>query len=292
MALPTDPTPTTLCRAALRRSGQPAPSQGMVEDAVANQFQEVKNDIKLFAPTHPLLKTSEVLVTTKGIRNYAQPTNAHSVKSILFYDGPDAWRFSSQGATTSTISTTVAFGSSLGSANDAIGKKAFVLAGTGALQWSNITNYAINTLTVSPVFSTAPTAGASILVATQQVDIWNESRHSQNYSSYEHAVLARPTTGSLEDETLWLNSIPDKVYPMIWEYYQDLDQVNEYGSLFTKIMREWRTLFVMGVAAKSADLYDDTRAGEFKSKYDQLMLQLQHECLQIGQMEMTDAIIV
>lgn len=255
----------------------------MVGEAIRDAFQEVKNDIKLNCPTHPLLQTSEVLVTTKGIRNYSQPTNANSVKRVLFYDGPDAWRFSSQGATTLTISTTVAFGSSLGSAEDVIGKKVFVLAGTGALQWSNITNYAINTLTVSPAFSTAPTAGATIMVATEQADIWKESRQSQNYSSYDHSTLMKPTTGSLEGETLWLNTIPDKSYPMIWEYYQDIDQMDEDGTQFTKMLREWRNIFMEGVTAKSMVLYDDNRQYEHIKIYQYMMDRLRAETISFTQ---------
>jgi len=258
MAIAWQPTVEELCRTALRGAGQPAPSSGMIQDAVNNQFREVLNDIKMIAPTHPLLLTHEVTVTARGVRSVSQPSTAHVVKSVLINDGPDDWRGTAQagGSTTITLASTFSEDD-----DNIIGKTIFTLGGTGSLQRAYITAYNDSTkvATVHTAWSTNPSSDTTYLIADTQYEIYNTSYQVMNYDNNLFVSEGLPYKAAIQGETLWMERPPNKVYPLYWTFYSDLDQLNESSDLAKKILREWRGVLVEGIRAKSMVTYDDTR---------------------------------
>ena len=208
MAIQTTPTLERLCRTALRRAGQPAPSGGMIQEAMNDAFMEVKNDIKMKAATHPLLETEAVLVTVRGVRKLSQPTDAHQVKSVLMFDGPDAWRGTAQtGASGSiTLASTVSEDEGV-----LVGKPIFTLSGTGSLQYRHISGYTNSTkvATVSPNWTTTPDSTTTYLIANSQVELLQTTRQVLNYDQYNFATEGVPCYASLEGEVLWMDRPPD-----------------------------------------------------------------------------------
>lgn len=283
MAIPYNPTISELCRTALRRAGQPAPSNGQIGEAISQQFQEVKNDIKLVAGTHPLLLANEVTVTIAGVQSYSQPSKANVVKSVLLYDGPSSWR----GTLTAGNTTSLGFPSAIDSvvsSTDMVGKTVFTLSGTGSLQWAYIYNYTSATALVSPTLATAASTDTVIQVCNYKEELYDSSKQVINYLNYNFGV-DRPIVGAMQGETFWLNCPPDKIYPLLWTYYKDIDQMDETDTdgLWTKILREWRSVFIEGVTAKSMVLYDDTRQYDHMRVYQFMLNQLKSEALTIEQ---------
>lgn len=263
----------------------------MIGDAVQDAFQEVKNDIKLNCPEHPLLETTEMTVTTVGLPEYSQPTKANVVKSVVLYDGPDTLRGT---ITTSSTSGGVIVGIGLATAlastitsDDVVGKKVFLLTNTGSLQHSNITAWGVYTsssVSISPSMSTTPTNGVTTyLVGDHREELYDNSRQILNYQRSGWSSKGRPTGGSLEGETLYLNIPADKIYPLIWTYYIDIDQMDEDSTSFLKILREWRNVFVEGVTAKSMVLYDDNRQYEHIRIYEHMIDRLRSETISFTQ---------
>jgi hypothetical protein len=282
MAIVATPTLESLCKTALRRAGQVAPSAGMIQEASNDAFMEVMNDIKLKSPTHPLLETSEITVPVIGVQDLAQPTKAHQVKSILLMDGPDEWRGTAQagGNTSITLAATT------DNVDDAlIGFPIFTISGTGSLQTRSITDWDNTTkvATVDTAWSTNPSSDTTYLVANYKIELLKTSDQVLNYDGYSFSDKGLPLVGALEGEILTFNRPPDKVYPIKWTYYKDIDQIDWDSTQGDKILREWRTIIVAGITAYSADTYDDNRSPLFWQKYEAKLNLLQHESLETVQ---------
>lgn len=290
MAIPLTPTLEEICRRALRGAGQPAPSQGMIQEAMNYQFMEVKNEIKLLADTHPLLLTKEVQVTTKGVRSQAQPTKAGGVKSILLLDGPDTWRGTAQAGAAGTITLASTFSEE---EDTLIGLMIFTLSGTGSLQYRHITAYNDTTkvLSISPNWTTTPSSDTTYVIVNYQNEIHNTTTQLLNYEDYSFAGKGLPTCAAISGETLWFNVSPDKIYPLMWTYYLDLDQLDEDDALHDKILREWRSVITQGIMAHSAVIYDDNRQFELLKVYQFMLNNLKDEALTIEQTVPYDPVI-
>ena len=286
MATPYNQTIYDLCRTALRRAGQPSPSDGMVGEAIRDAFQEVKNDIKLNCPTHPLLLTNEMTVTTTGVPEYAQPSTVNVLKSLVLFSGPDSLRSTisgSGGAAPSITSLLLGSAGNTVGADYMVGKRIFLITGTGALQHSFVKSYAGTTATISPVMAVEPDASTVFVVADHQEELYDSGRQQLQYDRSDWGTRGTPTYGALDGETFYMNVPPDKIYPMIWTYYQDIDQMDEDGTQFTKILREWRNIFMEGVTAKSMVLYDDNRQYEHIKIYQYMMDRLRAETISFTQ---------
>lgn len=285
MATPYNPTIYDLCRTALRRAGQPSPSDGMIGDAIHNAFQEVKNDIKLNCPTHPLLETSEMTVTVVGVPEYTQPSTVNVLKSLILFSGPDGLRNSVVGYGGSAPSvTSLLLGSNASSYSDSymVGKRIFIISGTGALQHAFIKTFASTVAGISPVMAVEPSS-AVYMVADNREELYDSGRQQLQYDRNDWGSKGRPVGGALDGEKFYMNIPPDKIYPMIWTYYQDIDQMDEDSSTFTKILREWRNIFVEGVTAKSMVLYDDNRQYEHIKIYQYMIDRLRSETISFTQ---------
>ena len=286
MATPYNPTIYDLCRTALRRAGQPSPSDGMIGDAIHNAFQEVKNDIKLNCPTHPLLKTEEMTVTTTGVPEYSQPSTVNVLQSLVLYSGPDNLRANITGYSGSAPSVTSLFlGSGASQASDTYmtGKRIFIITGTGALQHSYIKSYGGIIAIISPAMAVEPDTSSVYVVADRQEELYDSGRQQLQYDRSNWGSEGMPVGGALDGEKFYMNRPPDKVYPLIWTYYQDIDQIDEDSSTFTKMLREWRNIFVEGVTAKSMVLYDDNRQYEHIKIYQYMIDRLRAETISFTQ---------
>jgi len=282
MAIPYTPALSDLCRTALRRAGQPAPSAGMVEEAMNHAFMEVKNDIKFNTPTHPILMTEEVQVTVLGVRSQAQPTKCNVPVSVLLYDGPAEWRSTATAGASGSI--TLAASLSEVEAN-LIGLPIFTLGGTGSLQYRHITAYDNSTkiASVSPAWTTTPSSDTTYVICNYQREMYSTSKQVLNYDAYGFAGDDLPAYGTINGQQLWLNKSPDKIYPLLWNYYIDLDQIDENDAIHGKMLREWRNIVVQGVAAYSMQTYDDSRVNDQFQVYKFMLDRLKSETLTVGQ---------
>src|SRR3990167_11141030 len=107
MAVPSDPTVTSVVTEALRRAGRTSPSAQQITDTTEHQFREVKSDITQRSSRHPLLETQAVTATIDGQSRYTWPTEADDIRSLVIVsaDTDTNWQATEQagGATTITL---------------------------------------------------------------------------------------------------------------------------------------------------------------------------------------------
>jgi hypothetical protein len=288
MSIPFNPTIEEYCRDALRKAGQPAPSTTMVNDAAQNEFQEVKNDIKRKAKNHPLLLTNGITVVEKGVRKGPQPSDASAVKSVLLFDAPDDWRgnFQSQ-----PDDTTAVLATDVDAADDDLVGYQMVFNGTGGvnnpkeLKWITVWDNVTKLVTVDSAYiATAyPSAGPQYFICDYQDEIYNTEWQVLNYDSYQFVAKGRPERGTINGEEIWFDRPCDKPYPLYWTYYKDLDQFDETDDQFIKILREWRSVFILGLTRKLAIKYDDARADTFIFPYRDALNDLASDTIEIVQ---------
>lgn len=289
MPVPSDPTLNAIVGEALKRGGIVSPTSSQLADAITHQLQEVKTDIALLAGNHPLLRTTAVRVCTVGRSRYPQPADANTLESIQLWDAADARRGTAGGGTAMTI--TLAPGFDPGSI-DPRGRFIVLTGGTGAEQYRQITAYAptTRTATVDQAWTTIPdTTTTYAVIDTVQRLYESSSPVEWDYLAAPFS-LAMPRRAAVVSEEIWLDTAPDRPYLLFITYWVDLDRLDESGALFIKLLREWRSIWIEGIAAKVMDRYDDDRAPAQLAKYNALLANLAAKSSRVGQVTMTDVI--
>lgn len=280
MAIPADPVVNTFLEHALRRAGQPNPSTAQRDELKDNGLQEVKTDIRLFAAGHPMLRTTAVDSTIVGVRVYAGPTDLNIMKGIALWDGPDEWRGTAQagGAATLTGAATLDEDS-----DTLIGHVLILTGGTGVDQLGYITGYDNGTkvITVSANWTTAPDSTTTYLIANQRRLLPFEVKASGLDLVWDPGAKQLPTEAAVVGETIYLNYAADKIYGLEYDYIADIDRLDEAGTLFIKLLREWRTLFMQGCRLKVMERYDEDRAVTVLPLYKALLDALSNQACSI-----------
>jgi hypothetical protein len=287
MAVPTDPTTTTICTEALKIGGVLNPSSAQVTAAIDNQLADVKSDVRRVASRHPLLKTTAVQATVVGQSRYSQPADADAIQAIQIWDGPDTWRGTAQAG----ASTTLTFAASFNESTDTVkGKFLVTTGGLGSAQYRQVTGYNNTTkvATVESAWTTTPDSTTTYLLVDTLRKLFDESKPYDWDYRLAPWGLSIPRHGALEGESLWLDYAPDKVYVLHWNYWADLDRLDESGTVFVKLLREWRSLWIQGVAAYTARRYDDDRFVPFITLYQAKLDALSPETCAVGQGRFTD----
>lgn len=270
MAIPSDPTLTEIVTEGLKRGGKVNPTAAQITDAKTHQIQEVKADIRLAQVQHPFLLTTAVTATTKGVSRYSWPTDADKIRSVTLLDGPDAWRGTAQSGGSNTITLAADFSED---ADEVIGKFLAITGGTGSNQMDQVTAYNNSTkqATVESSWSTQPDGTSTYLLVNDHLQLWNEDKQFGWDLRRLPTDLGRPDAAAMFAQTLYLNFAPDKIYVLWWDYYADIDRLNETGPLFVKLLREWRSLWIQGVAAYTAQRFDDDRFDKEWSIYQSML---------------------
>jgi hypothetical protein len=136
---------------------------------------------------------------------------------------------------------------------------------------------------VTPAVATATGATTFIRITNERREIYNSQRSTMNQDRYAYAGVGDIYSASISGETLYLDRGPDKTYPLLWTFYQDIDQMTESSTLFTRILREWRNIFIEGVTLKSMILHDDNRQFEHVGIYKYMIDRLAAEAGTIEQ---------
>ena len=288
MSVPTNPTPTSIVTEGLKRAGRTTPSTTQILDALANQLQEVKADIMLAAPTHSNLMSTNTTVTTRGLQRYAIPDNANELASINLLDGPDEWRGTAQGSATFTIT----LASSL-QATDAelAGKYIIITGGTGIESYRQILSYvpATHVATVDLDWVSFPTATSTYLIAQRTLQLWPYDTRAEFDRIETVTALGVPAVASVYNQEFLLYPVPDKsTYGLVNRCWVDLGLLDEDDDLFIQLLREWRSLWIQGVAVKSMQRYDEDRYQGELSVYKTMLDLLSSQTCQVSQVRAFD----
>ena len=288
MAVPTDPDVTSIVTQALKRAGRTTPSAAQIQEAADHAIQEVKADIMLAAPTHPNLMATATTVTTKGQQRYEIPGDLNEYYSITLLDGPDSWRGTVQGSGASTITLA---NDLTASADDLIGKYILITGGTGIEQYREILGYDVGTkvATVDTAWSISPTTSSTYLIVNDYCSLWPSPLATDIETIRTQTVLQKPTLVGLFDQEYILYPIPDKsTYGLLARYWVDLSKLDESEPLFIQLLREWRSIWIQGVAVKSMQRFDEDRYQSEMAIYKVMLDALTNQTCIITQVRFRD----
>ena len=291
MAVPSNPTVAQIVTEGLKRGGRTTPTSTEITDATTHQFREVKADIQRFAVRHPLLKTSTASAIVVGNSRYTQPTDADVIESIVLLHPAtsNGWYATAQAGGSNFIRLTATFNES--DTTKVAGKFIVLVAGTGAtdyrqiIRFNNSTKYA----TVNSAWSGPNPDSTSVhLIAQDHYVLWNEDKQTDWDFRQVPGQQGTPKHASQVGLDWYLDYAPENVYALLWTYWVNLDRLDDTGSLFVRLLREWRSLWINGIAAYTMQRYDDERFGQQMQIYQAQLNGLGADASRIGQVQYRD----
>lgn len=287
MSAPTAPTVTGIVTEGLKRGGRVSPDSTQITSATEHQLREVKADIMRVAPTHPYLQVAATTPTAIGEQRYALPGDANEMISLVLLDGPDDYRGTAQAAASSTITLDSDF-----PANDdeIIGLYVLITGGDGEGQYRGIRDYVQSTkvATISPIWADVPTVSSTFLVVNYTKGLWGQDIKSEFDRESSSLRLGKPYYASLFSDEFHLYPVPDRIYGLLFRYYVDLDQLDEASVIFLNLLREWRSLWIQGIAVKTMQRYDEDRYQLEYQIYNNMLGELANQCCTVTTIQYRD----
>ena len=282
--IPVAPSGLTLIVEGMKRSLGRTPSSGEQVRALDQWFPEIKNDIWFDdGGSHTLLETDAVMLLTEGTHIYSLPDDFDAPKSFIVLDGDI--RDTAQAGTSTTI-TLVSTDSS--ESEGRIGKEIVLISGTGSGQKRQITGFNTTTkiATVDSAWSTTPNVTTGYLIVTEYhpLRIVNPDTFNRVTSRTERE---RPETGMIWNNRLYTQLVPDKTYPLWYQYWVNimLTDIADSNGIHQDMLRMWRSLFVQGFHVKSLQNEDDDRYIPALTIYRDMISKITHRAQMMGRVE-------
>jgi hypothetical protein len=238
------------------------------------------------APFNRLFAVTATAPTVRGQMRYAIPDDHNQSLSLMLLDGPDEWRGTAQAGTSSSMTLAASFSEN----DDDIGGKWLMLTGgTGSGQYRQILTYNDTTkvVTTDTAWTTTPDSTTTYLIVQNRHTLYpkNFDEVWDYYLSME-VNMSKPRRCALFNQEFYLYPVPDKsTYGLVHHYYADLSKVDEASTLFIQLLREWRSLWIQGIAAYTAQRYDDERFPAFWQLYQAQLQRLAYDSPQYTQCE-------
>lgn len=289
MAIPSDPTVTTVVTEALKRGGRTTPNAAQIAAAIEHQFREVKSDITQRSARHPSLETQYVTATADGVSRYVWPTDADDIRSLVLVtsDTTTRWNALAQSGGASAITLHASFDQH---ADEVKGKFIYLLSGTGANQFAQLTGYDNTTklCAVDRAWTTNPAVNTRYLIGLDHRKLYTFDKpwsYDTIHAPYGRGVATHAAPVGRE---MWLDRPTDTIYALWWDYWANLDRLDETGAVFVRHLREHRSLWVQGVAVKTMQRYDEDRYQTELRVYDDMLTAYAGYSAGIGQVNFTD----
>lgn len=266
MAVPSNPTVTSICTAALKQGGIPTPTDAQVTELAEDGFQNVKTQLWLHNPTDHLLETRYYLLMRAGKGYLTTPADLDAALYLDVYSGPEEYAGTAQAGT----STTITLDADFGAVESAVqGLFIFITGGTGVGQHRQIINLNTSTkeLTVNVSWLTPPDSTTTYLIATEMKRLLRDDEANQSrsqlmpnisYPRFYTVTSVAPPTGSLPAYRVFPAPDHDR-YACVMTYRPNLTLLDETGTLFVKHLKERRTLWIQGTKVEVMQRYDDDR---------------------------------
>ena len=272
-SVPGDPTTTTIVTEALRRGGRVNPTSAEITSAIDNQLQEVKSDIRRFAGLHPDLLATTVTTMTRGVSIYTWPTDAHKIRTVSLLNSPTDgfWRSTAQAGAAASITLSASFDEDEG---DVVGKWIVTTGGVGPNQYRQISVYnngtKVATISADGNWDTTPDNTTTYMLIDDHKQLWQIDKPTEWDRKRTPWSRGTPTQAAMVGLELNLNLSPDigdtdlaspdtLPFVILWDYWFDIDRLDETAAPFVRMLREWRSLWIQGVAVKTMQRYDDDR---------------------------------
>lgn len=271
MAIPTNPTKSTIVAEGLKKAGQTNPSAALTARAEDYWMEEIKNDIYLNAgKVQKKLKSlfvTSILVATVGVHRYSLPSDYAGDLTVTILDGDTTGTLQDGAAASATLAA-----SETSTEADLLGKYILITSGTGISSCSQVTAYNTTTkvASVSPNFNTTPVTGDGYRIITEfnyldptnilQMDLISSLTISGKPTSYA-------AIGDAEYGEIVFDLVPDLTYGIQLRYYVDLSLTDLSATRIVTVYRKWRNVWVQGIYAKAFEELHDVRAKDELKKY-------------------------
>lgn len=274
----------TLISEGMKRALGRTPSSGEQARALDQWFPEIKNDVWFDdGGSHAILETDALMLLTEGTHIYTLPSDFDAPKSFNVLDGDI--RDTAQGGAGSTI--TLASTDSSESAGR-IGKEIVLISGTGSGQKRQITGFDSSTkvATVDSAWSTNPNSTTGYLIVTQYhpLNIVDDATFNHVTSRTDRE---RPEMGIIHNGKLYLQLVPDKTYPMWYQYWVNIMKVDtaDTDTTHQDMLQMWRSLFTQGFYVKTLQNEDDDRYIPEFTVYRDMISRITHRTQMMGQVK-------
>lgn len=278
MAIPTQPTKTTIVTEALKRYYNGAtPTATEITRGEDYGLEKVKRDIMLIGKKWRPLATVAYRVTKDGVSKYALPSDYEAIISVSIMDGTHSGELTDADNVTNHTYTLAADEDI--SQDEAEGAYLLITAGTGVNQAVQIDDYSTTTkiATGAEAYATAPVATDDYLICTEQRDLAQEPIRRRDLLTYP-INQAKPTHFFIGSDSTYghieLYKCPDDVYGLQIRYYADLLRLDITGTLYATLLRRWAGVFEQGVYLWKLGEDDDRYGREFQI-YNGMLKQLQ-----------------
>lgn len=289
MAIPSNPSITSIVTEALKRGGRTVPTTQQITDATEHQFREVKSDISMRSARQHALETQYVTATVVGQSRYAWPTDADDIRSITLVQAPTDgyWQSTAQAGGATTITLNASFSQDAASVK---GKFIYLLGGTGANQFAQVTGYDNTTkiATVDTTWATNPGAGTTYHLGVMHYKLYSFDKpwgYDVLSTPYQ---LSLPTHAAPVGREMWLDCASDSIYALWWDYWANLDRIDEAGTPFLRHLRDHRSLWLQGLAVKTMQRFDEDRYQLELQVYNNMLDAYAGYSAGIGQVNFTD----
>lgn len=289
MAIPSDPTVASIVTEGIKRGGRTTPNAVQIAAATEHQFREVKADITQRSARHHSLETQYVQKTFAGQSRYTWPVDADEIRSVTIVSAPveGVWQGSAASGGASNITLNASFNQQ---SDDVVGKFIYLLEGNGANEFRQVIAYNNGTkiASVDRAWTTQPINGTYYLIGTQ---------HNKLYSfdkPWGYDILSAPFMRGLSTHAapvgreLWLNTAPDAIYALWWDYWANLDRLDEAETVLIRHLREHRSLWIQGVAVKTMQRFDEDRYQVELQVYNDMLIAYAGYSAGVGQVAFTD----
>lgn len=285
MSVPTNPTALLLVTEAFNKVGIASPTTPQTDRATDYFLQEILNDLWTRAErrgnTHfRSLQTFEVQITTVGKSKYDFASDFDEEISITLLDGTHTGTAQAGAANTITLEADEDV-----SEADAVGEYLLLTSGTGADVSDNLRQiiaYDTSTLiaTVDRDWTTNPANDSVYLIANEMPDLDKEHIEDVGGLGGTNTAIGKPASFSQlvegVNERFILDKPPDKAtYGLLIRYYANIHEIDLAGTLYARLLQNWRWPLTYGVAARVAESEDDNRfqilMGEYETRAESLL---------------------
>ncbi len=266
MAIPNNPTVTSICTAALKQAGIPSPTDAQVSELAEDGFQNVKTQMWLANPTDHILESRYYIAMMEGKGYLSTPADLDEALYLDVYHGPEDYA----GTVTAGSSTTLTLDADFSADEAALqGLFIFLDGGTGVGQHRQIISYDNTTkiATINSIWLTTPDATTTYLICPEMRRLLRDDEAnsfigqqlpSVGYPKFYTKTSVAPPTGSSPAYRVF--PVPDSSeYACIMTYRPNLTMLDEASTLFVKHLKERRALWIQGTKTEAMQRYDDDR---------------------------------
>jgi len=265
MALPVNPTKTTICTEALDKAGEDSSAGTLLTRAEDKWLEEIKNDIwtrsSIAGNTRlKTLQTFDIQISVLGQSKYAFPSDFDEEISVEILDGTHT------GTAQAGANTSITLESGEDITEDTIkGQYILITGGTGVNGLRQCTAYNTTTLvaTVDSAWDTNPDA-TSVYLVVDNFKTLDEGNINDLNDATNRTTRAKPGNFYKIHEGVNVRFIFDypadkSTYGIRVRYYSHLNKVDlaEGSTLISTIYLNWHSLLVQGVFWKSLENMED-----------------------------------